>query len=516
LGATSSPSPPSTVPPGAHRPSAPPPRVTLTPFAPGARQPIEASPSPPSPLSPAPPHERFGLEEEPEDETAVPSPRVVARGTDAPLRGVSPEPAPPPTLGPEPGIAPRAEEAQPVEPKRSESPPVSPPRPELGRLAARSEAVTRPEALRPHPPAHELPQRLEAHRSEPPKKEGTPAQAGVGSVAPAIASPVTHHLVIEPAPLDPAALGPIAALLEDPSVHHILVQGAMGICFERRGAGLISSTARFLTQPALLRAAASLFAQAGLAIGADPIQEAVLPDGTHVTLVLPPVAEWGVSLEIRKLGQALVSAEALMAQGMLSPEMWAFLQSAMAHRRNIAVIGPAQANASALLGAMLLACREERVLILEEASEIPLAPNPKHNRFKAGPMGMSTLIRRLGHLRADWFVIDGLSSGALRDALVLAGSRGGGTLLGIHAAFHPAVVDEIVALASLGSSREGLRELVFQAIHVLVQLDRVHGVGRVVSIGELAEGQLVERFRPRNGEGTFFVQGEGRSTTIIP
>lgn len=403
----------------------------------------------------------------------APSPRVIARAA-----------AEPRTEAPPPPVA-RAE------PVRVEAPKPEPRQPEPRQPEPRHEPVreSRPETAK-----------LDSPRAS---VEAPRAAAAVAHASPAFAGPA----LVEVAAPDPQALGPLAPLLEEPGVLEIVVEGSRGLLVDR-GNGLVPAQGRFASATHAVRAVAQLFAQAGIALTSSPMQEACLPDGSHVSVVLPPVAVGGPLVEVRRVGRPAVAGETLVAQGLLSNDMLATLRAAIAVRRNIVIVGPDDAGVPALLSALSQGQGQggdDRVIAIESSPELTLN-GAKVARFTAGSSSFGALIAQASRLRADRVVIDGVRGAEAREALVALASRGGATLLGVRAVSHSAVLEHLEALASLGGGKDGVAALIGASVHVVVRMSRgADGTRRVESISELGTEGLVELFEL--GENGFASSG---------
>lgn len=468
---------------------------------------------PPPPIPPAA-ADRFAIEEDPADETMAPSPRLVSG------RGEPPPPVAPPRAEPSPRIEVRADPPAPsrvepptpvpasVDPDSDEQALTPPPSPALAPAPAPIfvAPASAPVAHAPAPAAHApAPVAHVAHAPAPVAHAPAPiVVAAPVAAAPVFvaAAPVTPAFV-EPAAADPQALGPLASLLEEPGVLEILVD-TRGILVDR-GTGVVAAPVRFGSPALALRAARQLFAQAGRTLGESLVAEATLADDTHVTVVLPPVAVGGPLIEIRRMGRPAMTGEALVAQGMLSGDMLATLRAAVAVRRNIVVVGPDDAGVPLLLAALVQPLADERIVAVEAAPELVLG-SAKASRLTASGIAFATLVERAGRLRADRLVIDGIRGAEAREALVVLSSRGGGSLVGVRAVGHSAVLEHLEALASLGGGRDGVASLIGSSVHVVVRVARgSDGTRRVESIAELGTEGLVELFEL--GEGGFASTG---------
>jgi pilus assembly protein CpaF len=267
----------------------------------------------------------------------------------------------------------------------------------------------------------------------------------------------------------------------------------------------VPAPTKFASANHAVRAAAQLFAQAGIALSSAPIQDVSLPDGSYVQAVLPPVAVGGPLIEIRRVGRPAVAGETLVAQGMLSSDMLATLRAAVAVRRNVVLVGPDDAGVPLLLSALVQGAGDERIVAIEPAAELTLG-NAKVARFTAGGTPFGELIVRASRLRSDRVVIDGVRGAEAREALVALASRGGATLLGVRAVSHSAVLEHLEALASLSGGKDGVAALIGASVHVVVRMARgADGTRRVESISELGTEGLVELFEL--GENGFASSG---------
>lgn len=388
--------------------------------------------------------DRFALDEDPADETMAPAPRLTGRSSQE-LRSAEPR-------GPEP---------RPIEPRAAEPPP----------------------PLAPMMPAHE------------PRHEPRAPEPRSAFEPPRAPQPTAHR---DGAP----SLGFLAALLDEPGVLEVVVEGTRPAIVDR-GNGLTPSLGRFGSIAEAMVAAAHLFEQANLALGDDPIQEASLPDGWHLTLILAPVAVSGPLFELRRIARPAVPGEALVSQGMLSSDMLALLRSALEVQRNVVVVGADDAGVPSLLSALAQE-RAERTLVIEREPELTLQGS-NVTRLMAGASPFETLLSRAARLRSERMVIDGVRGGGeLHQALVTLASRGGSCLLGVRLAPQSALLDQLEANAGFGLGKGA--SLLGSAIHVVARMSRsIDGTRRVDAIGELGPDGYVELFE--YGEGGFASTG---------
>ena len=430
-----------------------------------APPPIQRRPpsEPPAPLPPGA-AQRFDLDEEPSGETVAPTPRVQLNAPS--VQPVAPAPAPvqPAFVAP---VAPA--------PAPAPAPIVMAPAPAPAPIVVAPAPAPAPIVV-------------------------APAPAPV--VAAAAPAPRVLEARPEPAAADPQALGPLHALLDDASIIELVVEGTRAILIDR-GTGFTPAPQRFASASQVRRAAEHLLAQGGVS-SSQAIEEAVLADGSHVTVVFPPVAVGGPIIEVRRTSRASVTGEGLVGQGMLSNDMLTMLRAAVTLRRNVLVMGAEDAGVSTLIST-LAQSTDERLAVVEAAPELSLGSS-RAMRFCAGTTSLGALIQTASRLRADRLVVDGIRGPEAREALLAMAARGGGTLVGVRAAAHAGVLEHLEALASLGSSKEGVAALIGASVHVIVRMARgTDGVRRIESIAELGTEGTVDLFE--HGESGFASTG---------
>jgi pilus assembly protein CpaF len=277
-------------------------------------------------------------------------------------------------------------------------------------------------------------------------------------------------------------LGPLDRLLANSSVREIVLDGPQRISVDM-GGGLSTVSAFFSSKQALLCAAQRLLARGGQAVVAElAVQECVLPNGSYVQVLMPPLAVRGPLVSIRCAPRMPLNIESLVTQGMLSNDMSMLLRSAIRNHRNVVVLGAAGVGVTTALGVLAsLALDHERVVTVEDVPALTL-DHPNALSIRRGvQQSLDEVLRRVARLRYDLIALDDVRGDVTRDALLLAAERTG-VLIGFHAQSIEAALKQLELFSRLPQAAG----LIAQAIHVLVQveLDR-DGVRRVVSIAEV-------------------------------
>lgn len=303
---------------------------------------------------------------------------------------------------------------------------------------------------------------------------------------------------VDPASLVAAAvreavgLGVLESLLADERVREILVSSPSEVWVDY-GQGPEQAPGGFSDARMLYTVVRRLAAKAGATLErGQAFHDFLLPEGAHVTVVLPPVVGSGPVLEIRRV-HAGPSLDDLVASHALSAESRNLLVRALHGRRSIAVVGPAGSGVTTVVAALARAFPSgDRAVIvsavadlrLERANTVTLAAGHGPSR-----PSLRELVAEAGRLRADRFVVDGLGGAELATALAQLCGRQGGDVLGVRARLGESSVDTLVRLMEReGVGQAQAKALVGDAIALIVEMDAEHGLRRVRRVVELRRG----------------------------
>jgi pilus assembly protein CpaF len=274
--------------------------------------------------------------------------------------------------------------------------------------------------------------------------------------------------------------GPLEPLLATPDVTDVLVNAPEEVWIDR-GHGLERTDVRFAGESAVRRLAQRLIAGAGGRLDdAAPCADAVLPDGTRVHAVLPPLTRH-TTMSLRVLARRPYELDALVALGTMPAEIATLLRAAVAARLALVVTGGTGSGKTTLLGALLGSVPAgERIVLIEDAPELVVG-HPHVVRLAArtanvegaGAVGQRELVRQALRMRPDRLVV-GEFRGAEMVELVVALNTGhegsGATMHANSAADVPARFTALGALAGLPAA--AVTSLVASAVDVVVHLRR--------------------------------------------
>lgn len=300
-------------------------------------------------------------------------------------------------------------------------------------------------------------------------------------------------------------LGPLHPLLADPSVSEIMVNGHADVFVERQGA-IEPAGVRFEDDDHLLRVIDRILAPVGRRVDAlSPMVDARLADGSRVNAVVPPLAVDGPILTIRRFVRIAGSLEDLVRLGSLTPLVAIEIERLVEADANVLVSGGTGTGKTTLLAAALAAAaRGDRIVILEDAAELPLE-HPHRIRLESRPathegiagIGMRELLRNALRMRPDRLILGEVRGAEAFDLLQALNTGHRGSWSTIHAnGVEEALLrlESMVLCAGSGMSYCMVREQVARAVDAVVQLGRgAGGARRVETIARVATRRTNEQ-----------------------
>ncbi|HBI45695.1 MAG TPA: CpaF family protein, partial [Planctomycetales bacterium] len=207
--------------------------------------------------------------------------------------------------------------------------------------------------------------------------------------------------------------GPIDGLLRDHEITDVFINGPRQLYFERRGR-LETSEAAFDDEEHLLQVVRRMLTGSGRSIDdKSRMVDARLPDGSRLNIVLKPPALNGPLVSIRRFGTRPLTAQDLLVNESLAPEMLDFLAACVKARINLIVSGGTGAGKTTLLNALSVFIPDsERVVTIEDTAELQLQQRhvAKMEALPADPEGggavaLRDLVKNALRMRPDRLII---------------------------------------------------------------------------------------------------------------
>ena len=294
-----------------------------------------------------------------------------------------------------------------------------------------------------------------------------------------------------------AFLGPVREYLEDDKVSEILINGHDRIYVESAGK-LHFTPARFPSEPALRAAASNIAKSVGRILDdANPRLDARLYDGSRVHVVIPPLSRCGTVIAIRKFKKDPLTIDTLQANGSMSADAVRLAHALVALHKNVIVSGGTSSGKTSVLNALSGFIEEdERVLVLEDASELKLQQQHvvyfetrKPDKNGKGEVTIRDLIHSALRLRPDRMVIGEIRGSEALDLLQALNTGHAGSMSTIHANTPLDCLRRLETCALLGGVEiplAALRSQVASAIDAVIHTARLSdGSRKVVAISEV-------------------------------
>jgi pilus assembly protein CpaF len=292
-------------------------------------------------------------------------------------------------------------------------------------------------------------------------------------------------------------LAPVKEFLEDDSVSEILINGPEQIYIERRGK-LERTEAKFPSEPSLRAAASNIAKSVQRLLNDDyPRLDARLPDGSRVHAVIPPLSRCGTVIAIRKFKKDTLSIAKMLEYGSLSPDAEKLLRALVLMHKNVIVSGGTSSGKTSVLNALSsFIPSNERVLVIEDASELQLQQEHvvsfetrRPDKNGQGEVTIRDLLASSLRLRPDRLVIGEIRGGEALDLLQALNTGHAGSMSTIHANSPMDCLfrmETCALLSGIEMPLMALRSQVASAIDAVVHTARLSdGSRKIVAISEV-------------------------------
>ncbi len=330
-------------------------------------------------------------------------------------------------------------------------------------------------------------------------------------------------------------LGPLEDLLRDKECSEIMVVGPDKIFYEKKGK-IRKSEIIFTNNRQVLNVIERIVAPIGRRIDEKtPYVDARLSDGSRVHAIIPPCALNGGVITIRKFPENRLTWKDLVKFGSMTQNMADFLRVAVEAHRNIIISGGTGSGKTTLinvLGGFIQA--DERIITCEDAAELDF-PQDHIVRLETRPpslegegeVDMRCLVKQTLRMRPTRIVVGECRGGETLDMLQAMGTGHDGSMTTVHSN-NPREcigrVETLVQYSGIGLSAKAIRELIANAVHMIIQQSRLDdGSRRVTYVTEIGgmQGDVVTlqdiflyRQTGMSKEGKII--GEFQATGFIP
>ncbi|MDZ4802364.1 MAG: CpaF family protein [Bryobacteraceae bacterium] len=301
-------------------------------------------------------------------------------------------------------------------------------------------------------------------------------------------------------------LGPLEPLLKDPTISDILVNGYDSVYVER-GGRMVETNVRFKDQAHVRMIIDRIVSAIGRRIDdSSPIVDARLEDGSRVCAVIPPLSLIGPVMSIRRFGKKLLTTEDLLKNKTLTTGMLDFLSGCVEARLNMVISGGSGSGKTTMLNTLSRYIpEEERVITIEDTAELQiqqmhlvrLETRPM-NIEGAGAITQRDLVINALRMRPDRIIIGECRGAEALDMLQAMNTGHDGSMTSLHANTARDAFSRLETMTMMGAQGvpdRVIRQMITAAVHIVVQMTRLHdGSRKITNISEVRgiEGDRIE------------------------
>src|ERR671937_2193062 len=295
--------------------------------------------------------------------------------------------------------------------------------------------------------------------------------------------------------------GPIQPLLNDDSITEIMVNGPFRTYVERKGK-LQLSDVTFINDEHVSRVIERIIAPIGRRVDeAKPYEDARLPDGSRVNIIIPPLALNGPVITIRKFPKYRITPEDYVKFGTATSEMMEFLRACVEARLNMFISGGTGSGKTTLLNILSgFIPEDERIITIEDAAELKLVQDHVvriESRAESiegkGAVTIMDLVKNSLRMRPERIVVGEIRGGEALSMLQAMNTGHDGSLSTGHANSPRDMISRIETMclmAGVDLPQRAIREQISSALDLIVQISRLKDGSRKIT--NVTEGQGME------------------------
>jgi len=300
------------------------------------------------------------------------------------------------------------------------------------------------------------------------------------------------------------AFGALGPLLQDETISEIMVNDVRNVIVEKNGQ--LSFTGLTLSSKQdLQKLVKTILDSANASLTPErPYVDAMLPDGSRVNIIAPPLTLNGPCITIRKFPHRALTLENLLANATLDKKMAEFLKTCVLARLNILVSGGTSSGKTTLLNALLgLVPANDRVVTIEDTPELVLS-QLNSVRMQTRPEGLHQppvtardLVANSLRMRPDRIIVGECRRGEAFDMLQAMNTGHSGSMTSIHANSQRAALSRLETLClmtGLDLPLLAIRKQIVGALDLIIQIKRFRdGSRKIVGISEVSgmEGDTI-------------------------
>ena len=325
------------------------------------------------------------------------------------------------------------------------------------------------------------------------------------SVTPALAAVPSPVAAPQPRPaVRMPDLGPVETFMKDPEISEVMINDIRNVMIEKAGR-LTFSGFSFQTIDEVNRITRNILDITGRILSPEqPYVDTMLPDGSRVNIIGPPLTLHGPCITIRKFPSRALGVDDLIRSESLDRRVANFLHSCVQGRINMIVSGGTGSGKTTLLNVLLsFIPKGERIVTIEDTPELVVS-HTNSVRLQTKPQTPSSvaitsreLVANALRMRPDRLVVGECRRGEAFDMLQAMNTGHEGSMTTLHAnSARDALVrlETLCLLAGVDLPLIAIRKQIASAVDLVIHIKRFRsGRRRVMSVSEVTgiEGETI-------------------------
>ena len=285
-------------------------------------------------------------------------------------------------------------------------------------------------------------------------------------------------------------LGLLDMIIKDDDITEVMINGTDEIFIEKSGK-LERLNQSFESQRKLEDIIQRIVGRPGREVNqSNPIVDTRLPDGSRVSVVLPPVALKGPTLTIRKFSKTPMTVEQLIKYKSITPQIAAVLETLVKAKYNIFISGGTGSGKTTFLNALSnYIPKTERVITIEDSAELQIVgidnlvklETRNSNSSGKGMITIRDLIKTSLRMRPERIIVGEVRGAETLDMLQAMNTGHDGSLSTGHANSTRDMLSRMETMVLMGAEGlplEAIRQQISSAVDIIIHLSRLRDHSR--------------------------------------
>ena len=301
-------------------------------------------------------------------------------------------------------------------------------------------------------------------------------------------------------------LGLLDMIIKDDDITEVMINGTDEIFIEKSGK-IERLNQSFESQRKLEDIIQRIVGRAGREVNqSNPIVDTRLPDGSRVSVVLPPVALKGPTLTIRKFSKIPMTVEQLIKYKSITPQIAKVLETFVKAKYNIFISGGTGSGKTTFLNALSnYIPNTERVITIEDSAELQIVgidnlvklETRNSNSSGKGTITIRDLIKISLRMRPERIIVGEVRGAEALDMLQAMNTGHDGSLSTGHANSTKDMLSRLETMVLMGAEGlplEAIRQQIASAVDIIIHLSRLRDHSRktmeITEVVGLKDGEI--------------------------